>query len=221
MVRLLGGSALQPCHCVAPRGIPHVADSASTPDPSSQVTQLLREWQQGNANAAGELATVIHGELRRIAAQRLRRERREHTLQPTALVNEAWLRLADMHTDWQSRSHFLAAAATAMRRILVDHARQRNAAKRGLGQDKIALDDLLYQVPGPMPDERLLALDEALTRLAVLDPRQGTLVELRFFGGLSIEETAAMMNTSTGTVKREWAAARAWLYDAMGGAAGA
>ena len=107
-----------------------------------------------------------------------------------------------------------------MRRILVDHARQRNAAKRGLGQDKLTLDDVIYQVPGPMPDDRLLALDAALTKLDALDQRQARLVELRFFGGLSIEETAAMMGTSTGTVKREWAAARAWLYDAMGGAGG-
>lgn len=197
-----------------------MADPTSDPDAPSQVTRLLRDWQQGDANAAGELATVIHGELRRLAVQRLRSERREHTLQPTALVNEAWIRLADMHAGWQNRSHFLAAAATAMRRILVDHARQRNAAKRGLGQEKLALDEVIYQVPGPMPDDRLLALDAALTKLDTLDPRQARLVELRFFGGLSIEETAAMMGTSTGTVKREWAAARAWLYDAMGGAGG-
>ncbi|MGE3958400.1 MAG: ECF-type sigma factor [Vicinamibacterales bacterium] len=197
-----------------------MADSDSPRDTPSQVTQLLRDWQQGSVTAAGDLASLIHGELRRLAVQRLRTERREHTLQPTALVNEAWIRLADMHTDWQNRSHFMAAAATAMRRILVDHARQRNAAKRGLGKDKVALDDVLYQVPGPMPDDRLLALDEALTRLGTLDHRQATLVELRFFGGLSIEETATMMGTSTGTVKREWAAARAWLYDAMGGPAG-
>lgn len=198
-----------------------VSDSTPNSDAPSQVTRLLRDWQQGDADAASELATVIHGELRRLAVQRLRTERREHTLQPTALVNEAWIRLADMHADWQNRSHFLAVAATAMRRILVDHARQRNALKRGLGLEKLAMDDAIYEVPGPMPDERLLALDEALTKLDALDQRQARLVELRFFGGLSIEETAAMMGTSTGTVKREWAAARAWLYDAMGGATGA
>lgn len=191
-----------------------------TPPPASQVTQLLREWQQGNPSAAGDLATLIYGELRRLAAQRLRGERKEHTLQPTALVHEAWLRLGDMRADWQNRGHFLAMAAVAMRRILVDHARQRDAAKRGLGAQHVPFDDALHDVPGPMPDDRLLALDAALTRLDTLDRRQSQVVELRYFAGLSIEETADALGTSTGTVKREWAAARAWLYDAMEGHAG-
>lgn len=191
-----------------------------TPPPASQVTQLLREWQQGNPSAAGDLATLIYGELRRLAAQRLRGERKEHTLQPTALVHEAWLRLGDMRADWQNRGHFLAMAAVAMRRILVDHARQRDAAKRGLGAQHVSFDDALHDVPGPMPDDRLLALDAALTRLDTLDRRQSQVVELRYFAGLSIEETADALGTSTGTVKREWAAARAWLYDAMEGHAG-
>ncbi len=192
----------------------------STPPAASQVTQLLREWQQGNSSAAGDLATLIYGELRRLAAQRLRGERKEHTLQPTALVHEAWLRLGDMRADWQNRGHFLAMAAVAMRRILVDHARQRDAAKRGLGAQHVSFDDALHDVPGPMPDHRLLALDAALTRLDTLDRRQAQVVELRYFAGLSIEETADAIGTSTGTVKREWAAARAWLYDAMEGQAG-
>ena len=192
-----------------------------TPPPASQVTQLLREWQQGNASAAGDLATLIYGELRRLAAQRRRGERKEHTLQPTALVHEAWLRLGDMRADWQNRGHFLAMAAVAMRRILVDHARQRDAAKRGLGVQHVSFDDALHDVPGPMPDDRLLALDAALTRLDTLDRRQAQVVELRYFAGLSIEETADALGTSTGTVKREWAAARAWLYDAMEGQPGA
>ncbi len=191
-----------------------------TPPPASEVTQLLREWQQGNPSAASDLATLIYGELRRLAAQRLRGERKEHTLQPTALVHEAWLRLGDMHADWQNRGHFLAMAAVAMRRILVDHARQRDAAKRGLGAQHVSFDDALHDVPGPMPDDRLLALDAALTRLDTLDRRQSQVVELRYFAGLSIEETADALGTSTGTVKREWAAARAWLYDAMEGHAG-
>ena len=191
-----------------------------TPPPASEVTQLLREWQQGNPSAASDLATLIYGELRRLAAQRLRGERKEHTLQPTALVHEAWLRLGDMHADWQNRGHFLAMAAVAMRRILVDHARQRDAAKRGLGAQHVSFDDALHDVPGPMPDDRLLALDAALTRLDTLDRRQSQVVELRYFAGLSIEETADALGTSTGTVKREWAAARAWLYDAMEGPAG-
>ena len=191
-----------------------------TPPPASEVTQLLREWQQGNPSAASDLATLIYGELRRLAAQRLRGERKEHTLQPTALVHEAWLRLGDMHADWQNRGHFLAMAAVAMRRILVDHARQRDAAKRGLGAQHVSFDDALHDVPGPMPDDRLLALDAALTRLDTLDRRHAQVVELRYFAGLSIDETADALGTSTGTVKREWAAARAWLYDAMEGHAG-
>lgn len=125
-----------------------------------------------------------------------------------------------MRADWQNRGHFLAMAAVAMRRILVDHARERDAAKRGLGAQHVSFDDALHDVPGPMPDDRLLALDVALTRLDTLDRRQAQVVELRYFAGLSIDETADALGTSTGTVKREWAAARAWLYDAMEGPAG-
>lgn len=187
------------------------------PPPAAQVTQLLREWQQGSPRAASDLATLIYGELRRLAVQRLRSERREHTLQPTALVNEAWLRLGDARADWQNRSHFLAMAAVAMRRVLVDHARQRDAAKRGLGVAKVSYDAELHDLPGPMPDDRLLALDAALTRLDALDRRLAQVVELRFFAGLSVEETAAALDIAPATVKREWAAARAWLYDALDG----
>lgn len=181
----------------------------------SRITHLLRGWQRGDPVAEAELAAMIYAELKRVAANRLRQERGEHTLQPTALVNEAWIRLAQVHADWQNRGHFFAMAATAMRRILVEYARRRDAAKRGDGIDKVALDDALHDLPGPMPDDRLLLLDEALTRLETLDPRQARVVELRFFTGLSVDETAALLEISSGTVKREWAAARAWLYDAM------
>lgn len=183
-------------------------------DPS-RITHLLRGWQQGDSAAESDLAVLIHAELKRVAVNRLRRERPEHTLQPTALVNEAWMRLAQVRADWQNRSQFFAMAARAMRRILVEHARRRDAAKRGDGVQRVAFDDALHDVPGPMPDDRLLALDQALTRLEALDSRQARVVELRFFSGLSVEETAALLDLSPGTVKREWAAARAWLYDAM------
>lgn len=189
----------------------------SPPDGSSPppITRLLREWQHGDTSAGADLVAAIYAELKRVAANRLRQERPDHTLQPTALVNEAWMRLAQVQADWQNRSQFFAMAAVAMRRILVEHARRRDAAKRGDGAEKVALDDVLGGLQSPMPDDRLLALDEALTRLQQLDPRQARVVELRYFSGLSVEETAALLDISTGTVKREWSAARAWLFDAM------
>ena len=185
-------------------------------DAPSRVTQLLRDWQGGDEAAGRDLAGVIYGELKRLAASRLKGERRDHTLQPTALVNEAWLKLADARVDWQNRAHFFGIAAITMRRILVDHARRRDAAKRGSGDVRVALDDVLDQLAGPLPDPQLIALDTALTRLASLDARQARVVELRYFAGLSVEDTAAAIGVSTGTVKREWAAARAWLFDAIG-----
>ena len=189
--------------------------SDPTPDDApSRVTLLLRDWQGGDEAAGSELAALIYSELKRLASSRLRSERREHTLQPTALVNEAWLKLAGARVDWQNRAHFFGVAALAMRRILVDHARRRAAAKRGAGE-AVVLEDVLDRVAGPLPDERLLALDAALTRLAALDSRQARVVELRYFAGLSIEETANTLGVSTGTVKREWVAARAWLFDAI------
>lgn len=192
-----------------------MSDSSFPGNDASRITHLLRGWQQGDSVAESDLVAVIYAELKQVAANRLRHERGDHTLQPTALVNEAWMRLAQVQSDWQNRAQFFAMAATAMRRILVEHARRRDAAKRGDGLHKVALDDALERVPGPMPDDRLLALDQALTRLEKLDPRQARVVELRFFSGLSVEETSALLDVSPGTVKREWAAARAWLYDAM------
>jgi RNA polymerase sigma factor (TIGR02999 family) len=151
----------------------------------------------------------VYAELRRVAAAYLRRERPGYTLQPTALVNEAYVRLAGQHPRFQNRAHFCAIAANAMRQILVERARARNARKRGGGAARITLDEGL--APAPTPTVDLPALDEALTRLAGLDPQQARIVELRFFGGLSVEETAEALGVSPATVKRHWSVARAWL----------
>jgi len=175
------------------------------------VTQLLVDWGNGDRQALEKLTPLVYQELKRLAARYLRRERREHTLQSTALVHEAWLRLIDQnHVHWQNRAQFFGIAAEMIRRILIDHARNRQAAKRGDGAIKLSLDDALAT-----PDRRdfdLVALDDALDDLGKLDPRQGKLVELRFFAGLSIEESAEVMGVSPATVKREWAVAKAWLY---------
>ena len=178
---------------------------------SSEVTELLRQWGDGRADALDRLLPLIHGELRRLAASYMRRERPDHTLQPTALVNEAFLKLVDQKAvRWQNRAHFMGIAAQAMRRILVDHARGRSAGKRGAGERPVPLDDAI--VFADLPDADVLALDEALTRLAVFDPQQSRVVELRFFGGLTMEETAAALHISPATVGREWTLAKAWLY---------
>ena len=175
------------------------------------VTQLLVDWGNGDHQALEKLTPLVYQELKRLAARYLRRERREHTLQSTALVHEAWLRLIDQnHVHWQNRAQFFGIAAEMIRRILIDHARNRQAAKRGDGAIKLSLDEALGA-----PDRRdfdLVALDDALKDLAKLDPKQGQLVELRFFAGLSIEESAEVLGVSPATVKREWAVAKAWLY---------
>lgn len=158
------------------------------------------------------LFALVYDELRRLAANALQSERRDHTLQPTALVHEAYLRLAsEPEPRWENRAHFLAVAARAMRRILVDHARSRNAQKRGSGGARIALEDIESSLVDPGQDVDLLALDEALLRLTELDPRQAQIVELRFFGGLTVEETAVTVGASARTVKRDWQMSRAWL----------
>lgn len=180
-----------------------------------RLTQLLQAWQDGDVSAADELVPLVYSELRRIAAQRLRGERPGHTLQPTMLVHEAWMRLADQRAGWQNRGHFFAIAAQAMRRIVVDRARRRTAAKRGGAVEPVPLDDVAHALPSPMPDERLLLLDAALDRLAALDARQARVIELRYFAGLSVADTASVLDVSPTTVKREWAAARAWLFDAV------
>ena len=175
------------------------------------VTQLLVDWGNGDRQALEKLTPLVYQELKRLATRYLRRERREHTLQSTALVHEAWLRLIDQnHVHWQNRAQFFGIAAEMIRRILIDHARNRQAAKRGDGAIKLSLDEALGA-----PDRRdfdLVALDDALKDLANFDPKQGKLVELRFFAGLSIEESAEVLGVSPATVKREWAAAKAWLY---------
>lgn len=180
------------------------------PSPSD-VTRLLQQWSDGRQDALEQLVPQVYGELKRQAARYLRRERPDHTLQATALVHEAFLKLVDQRSvHWKNRAHFFGVAAQLMRRILVDHARARAAAKRGSGEDRLALDEAL--VPGTSPDVALLGLDEALTRLATVDPQQGRIVELRFFGGLTIDETAEVLQISPATVSREWTMARAWLY---------
>jgi RNA polymerase sigma factor (TIGR02999 family) len=181
-----------------------------------QLTRLLEAWQQGDASAADKLVPLVYADLRRMAAMKLRGERGSHTLQPTALVHEAWLRLMQQHgAHWQNRSQFFAIAAQAMRRILVDHARKRHAAKRGDGAAPVDVDEISEVLALPLPEERLIALDAALQDLAKLDGRQARIVELRYFGGLSVEETAEVLEISPTTVKREWATARAWLFRAV------
>jgi RNA polymerase sigma factor (TIGR02999 family) len=186
------------------------------PPPGAQLTRLLEAWQHGDSGAADELVTLVYAELRRMAKARLREERPGHTLQATALVHEAWMRLMNQHgATWQNRSQFFAVAAQAMRRILVDHARRRSAAKRGDGTSAIDVDALAHVLTAPIPDDRLLALDAALEELAALDARQARVVELRFFGGLSVEEAAEILDVSPTTIKREWSTARAWLFRAV------
>jgi RNA polymerase sigma factor (TIGR02999 family) len=177
---------------------------------SAQVNHLLAEWGRGDQDARDALIPLIYKELRRIARRHLWRERPDHTLQSAALVNEAYLRLVRQEPqEWQNRAHFFGVAAQMMRHILVDHARNRLAAKRGAGAPRLTLDPEIG-VP-QKPELDLVALDDALNRLTSLDPQQGRVIELRFFGGLSIDETAVVMGISPATVKREWATARVWL----------
>jgi len=175
------------------------------------VTQLLNDWSKGDQDALNQLMPLVYAELRRLAASYLSRERSDHTLQPTALVNEAYLRLIDQNgVAWENRAQFFGIAAQMMRRILVNHARDRHADKRG-GPEllRVSLDDAISFFEER--DVNLVALDEALTRLEEMDQRQSQIVELRFFGGLTIEEVAAQLHTSPATVKREWATAKLWL----------
>jgi RNA polymerase sigma factor (TIGR02999 family) len=180
------------------------------PGSSAQITKLLDNWHQGDQKARDELIPLVYGELRRLARQRLWGQRPDHTLQSAALVNEAYLRLVQQKSpQWQNRAHFFGVAAQMMRHILVDYARNRLAAKRGGGAQRVSLETEFG--PAHQPEVDLLALDDALKKLASLDEQQSRLVELRYFAGLSIEETAAVMDLSPATVKREWATARAWL----------
>lgn len=183
----------------------------------SDVTQILDRVHQGDSKAAEELLPLVYDELRRLAAHRLAGERNEHTLQPTALVHEAWLRISgpDERT-WHGRQHFFAAAAEAMRRILVDHARRRQAAKRGAGANRLDVDEV--DIPAPAPDDQLLAVNEALAKFATVDARKAELVKLRYFVGLTFEAAPEILGIAVPTAKQWWAYARAWLRVEMTGA---
>ena len=175
------------------------------------VTSLLREWSRGDAGARDRLMALLYDELRRLAARALRGERSDHTLQATALVNEAYLRLVDQRqVEWGDRAHFFGVAAHVMRRVLVDSARRHRAVKRGRGAAKVSLEAV--EVSAPVAQVDLLALNDALEQLEARDPREARIVELRFFAGLTVEETARHLNLSPATVKNEWAIAKAWLY---------
>jgi RNA polymerase sigma factor (TIGR02999 family) len=179
-------------------------------DLREDVTQVLEQLRNGDKRAADKLLPLVYDEFRALARHYLAQERANHTLQPTALVHEAYLKLVDQsRVDWQGRSHFFAVAAQAMRRILVDHARSRQRDKRGGGRARVLLDEAVAL--SPQKDEDVLALDEALERLAQLDPRQAKVVELRFFGGMNVEEVAAALQVSKRTVEGDWTFARAWL----------
>lgn len=179
-------------------------------NPPHDVTQLLINWSEGDQQALERLMPLVYSELRRLASNYLRRERAGHTLQPTALVNEAYLKLIDQrNAKWQNRAQFFGISAQLMRRILVDHARQHQAAKRGGDAQRVSITDV-EPVAQQAPVD-LLALNEALDELATMDPQQGRIVELKFFGGLSIEETAEVLGISHATVERDWKSARAWL----------
>ena len=180
-------------------------------DDRSQVTELLKQWTDGRRDALDQLIPRIYSELRKLASGYLRRERADHSLQPTALVHEAFLKLVDQRAvQWQNRAHFFGIAAQAMRRILVDHARAHAAEKRGSGERPVAIDDNLPGGAGV--DINVIALDEALCKLAALDLQQSRIVELRYFGGLTMEETAEALKISAATVGRDWTVAKAWLY---------
>ncbi len=179
-----------------------------------RISEILVNWAQGDSGAREALIPLVYDELRRIARCRLRGERPNHTLQSGALVHEAYVRLVDLEPpQWQNRAHFFGVAAQVMRHILVDYARNRLAAKRGGGAPRLTLETKFALLP--KPDVDLLELDDALNKLAALDPEQSRIIEMRFFGGLSIEETATALDISPATVKREWATARAWLQREM------
>jgi RNA polymerase sigma factor (TIGR02999 family) len=187
-----------------------------TGPPGSDITQLLRAWNEGDESALEKLMPIVYGELHRMARQYMARESPDHTLQTSALVNEAYLRLVDAaQANWQNRVHFFAVSAQAMRRILVDWARSRQALKRGGDVRPLRLDDALAVTQQQPVD--LVALDDALKALAVLDPRKSQVVELHFFGGLDLEETAQVLKVSSDTVLRDWKLAKSWLRCELSG----
>lgn len=188
---------------------------ARTP-PQHEITQLLAKWREGNQSALDELYPLVYDELHRLARRYMSRERKGHTLQTTALINEAYVRLVDQkNVPWANRSHFFAISAQIMRRILIDHARRHQYAKRGGGARQVSLEEAATVVPDQ--SEELLRLDEALKSLAEMDPRRSQVVELRYFGGLNNEEIAGVLHISENTVTRDWNMARAWLYQQLTG----
>jgi RNA polymerase sigma factor (TIGR02999 family) len=194
---------------------PPIGKALTTPSPGA-VTELLRAWGGGDDDALEQLTPLVEAELRRLARAYMRRERRDHTLQPTALINEAFLRLTDARrVRWQDRAHFLGIAARLMRRVLVDHARSRGYRKRGGGAERVTLDEGLVGTMEPPVD--VVALDRALEALAAVDVRKGRVIELRFFGGLSVEQTAEVLHVSADTVKRDWRLAKLWLLRELEG----
>jgi RNA polymerase sigma factor (TIGR02999 family) len=177
------------------------------------VTALLDDWSRGDRRALDRLLPLVYAELRRVAARQLRRERTGHTLQPTALVHEAYLRLVEQrNVEWQNRAHFYGVAAQVMRRILVDHARRQTARKRGDGAQRVPIEDIAETAAAEVP---VLVLDHALGRLEQLDPGLAHIVELRAFGGLTIDEVAHVLNVSVSTAKRDWRTAKAWLRNEL------
>lgn len=188
--------------------------------PGLEITEYLRAWEQGDDGALERLLPMVYAELRAIAARHLRSERPGHTLQPTALANEAYLRLRDLgHVPWHDRAHFFAIASRIMRRILVDHARAKMASKRGADSPRVQLTEGFHESVQPAMDAaELIDLDRALDELAVAEPRLSSLVELRFFGGLNIEEASELLGCSPRTAKRDWTFARAWLLHRLGDA---
>ncbi len=183
---------------------------------ATRVTQFLLDWGAGNRDACDAMLPLVYDELRRLASHYMRRERAGHTLQPTALVHETFLRLIDQRrVDWRNRTQFLGLAAKMMRRVLVNHARDRSARKRGGGAERVTLNIAANSFD--RQEVNLIALDEALERLATLDPRKSQVVELKFFGGLTTAEIAEVLHLSAATIEREWSFARAWLYQAVAG----
>jgi RNA polymerase sigma factor (TIGR02999 family) len=184
--------------------------------PQHEITQLLAQWREGNQSALDDLYPLVYDELHRLARRYMSRERKGHTLQTTALIHEAYVRLVDQkNVLWANRSHFFAISAQIMRRILIDHARRHQYAKRGGGARQVSLEEAATVVPDQ--SEELLRLDEALKSLAEMDPRRSQVVELRYFGGLNNEEIAGVLHISENTVTRDWNMARAWLYQQLTG----
>ena len=181
----------------------------------TDVSALLHAWSEGDQDALHALTPIVHEELHRLARHYMRRERSGHSLQATALVNEAYMRLADYsRMQWHDRAHFFAVSAQVMRRILVDHARRHNV-KRGRGVRHVPIVDVVVVAPGEDAETDLVALDDALVGLTRIDPRKAQIVEMRFFGGLTVEEIGEVLKVSTGTIKRDWRAAKAWLYQEL------